>query len=216
MGHDLELSSADAQQTRRIAAAVATYLQPGDVVALTGELGAGKTCFVQGAAAVLGVTERVTSPSFVLRRDYHGRVGVAHIDVYRLDSLREVVELGFDDVFDRHLVTFLEWGDAVRPLLPPDHLEVELRLAPEGAAPNLAPEGAERGLPSEGAELNLAPEEADGGAGQQLAEPARLLRICAHGGGWQERMGPLAADLSPWRVPDAAERAAGRHVGDRS
>ena len=184
---------------------MALHLRPGDVVALTGELGAGKTCFVQGAARALGVTERVTSPSFVLRRDYEGRIGVVHLDVYRLDSLREVVELGFDDLFDRHRVTFIEWGDAVRSLLPPDFLEVELRrdgdeLDPEVGAPEL------------------------GGPGpDDTGEEQRRLRVRGHGDGWVPRMAPIAADLSQWRsaagspVPEPEGFAAnGPGAGDAS
>ena len=111
-----------------MAATVARALRPGDVVALTGELGAGKTCFVQGAAAALGVTDRVTSPSFMLRREYTGDVPILHMDIYRLETLQEVIDLGYEEVFDQVRVTFIEWGDAMSPLLPHDHLELEFRL----------------------------------------------------------------------------------------
>ncbi len=113
--------------TRAIARAVADLLQEGDVVALSGELGAGKTCFVQGAADGLGVTDRITSPTFVLVKYYRGRLPVVHTDVYRLENLRDVDDLG-DEVMGPDNVTFVEWGDAVRPLLPSDVLEVELLL----------------------------------------------------------------------------------------
>lgn len=129
MTERLALRTSGPDDTRALAAAVAEALEPGDVVALTGELGAGKTCFVQGAAAALGVTDRVTSPSFLLRRDYAGRLALLHLDVYRLDDLGEVLDLGFEEATDGTRVTFVEWGDAMRPLLPPDHLEVELRTA---------------------------------------------------------------------------------------
>lgn len=126
---ELHLRTADPASTRAVAAVVARYLQAGDVVALTGELGAGKTCFVQGAAAGLGVETPVTSPTFVLVRNYAGRLPVVHCDVYRLDRLGDVLELG-DEVLAPDVVTFVEWGDAVASLLPPDHLEVELTSAP--------------------------------------------------------------------------------------
>lgn len=127
MTERLALRTSGPQDTRALASAIAEALGPGDVVSLTGELGAGKTCFVQGAARGLGVSGRVTSPSFLLRRDYQGRVAVLHLDVYRLDDVGEVVELGLEEAADGQRVTFIEWGDAVGPLLPPDHLEVELR-----------------------------------------------------------------------------------------
>jgi len=127
----VHLRTTGATDTRLLAAAVAADLRTGDVVALTGDLGAGKTVFVQGAAAALGVTGRVTSPSFLLRRDHPGRVPVVHLDVYRMGSLGEVADLGLDELFDTGVVTFVEWGDTIRPLLPPDHLEVVLRAAPD-------------------------------------------------------------------------------------
>ncbi len=145
---ELQLRTRSPSQTRDLAAAIATALRPGDVVALTGELGAGKTCFVQGAAAALGVGERVTSPTFVLRKEYSGRVAVVHLDVYRLDALSDVLELGFEEIVDAGAVTFIEWADAMSPLLPPDHLEVELRT-----------------------ELNLGADEADADARRLILRP---------------------------------------------
>jgi tRNA threonylcarbamoyladenosine biosynthesis protein TsaE len=125
---ELVLVSRTPEETRKVAATIARALRPGDVVALTGELGAGKTCFVQGAAAALGVTDRVTSPSFMLRREYTGDVDVLHMDIYRLETLQEVIDLGYEEVFDQLRVTFIEWGDAMSPLLPRDHLELEFHL----------------------------------------------------------------------------------------
>ena len=129
---ELRARTVGADDTRAIAAAIASHLGPGDVVALTGELGAGKTCFVQGAAAALGVTVPVTSPTFVLVRTYPGRgTDVVHCDVYRLGTLQDVLDLG-DEVFAPDVVTFVEWGDAVDALLPPDRLEVVLTHADDG------------------------------------------------------------------------------------
>ena len=130
MSAELTLVSRTPGQTQQLAATIAGTLRAGDVVALTGELGAGKTCFVQGAARQLGVTERVTSPSFVLRREYDGRLPILHMDIYRLTTLQEIVDIGYEEVFDRTRVTFIEWGDAMSPLLPQDHLELEFRLPP--------------------------------------------------------------------------------------
>jgi tRNA threonylcarbamoyladenosine biosynthesis protein TsaE len=121
-------------ETREVGARVASLLRPGDAVSLTGELGAGKTCFVQGAAGALGVTRRVTSPTFMLLRHYpEATPPVVHCDVYRLDHLQDVLDLG-DEVLASDVVTFIEWGDAVAALLPGDRLEVELRIGADGDA----------------------------------------------------------------------------------
>lgn len=121
----ITLRTSDAAETRRLAAALADLLAPGDVVALSGELGAGKTCFVQGAAAGLDVAATVTSPTFVLVRTYAGRLPLVHVDVYRLQRLQDVLDLG-DEVFGADVVTFVEWGDAILSLLPDDRLDLEI------------------------------------------------------------------------------------------
>jgi tRNA threonylcarbamoyladenosine biosynthesis protein TsaE len=126
---DLICRTAGPEHTRALAGALATLLRAGDAVALSGELGAGKTCFVQGAAAALGITGRVTSPTFTLVRTYdEGRLPVVHCDVYRLDRLHDVLDLG-DEVLAPDVVTFVEWGDAIEALLPDGRLDVELVLA---------------------------------------------------------------------------------------
>lgn len=128
MDEQLTLRSTGPEDTRALAAALAPFLRRGDVLSLSGELGAGKTCFVQGAARALGVADRVTSPTFMLVKSYAGELPVVHGDVYRLDRVRDVEDLG-DELLAPDVVTFLEWGDAVRSFLPPDRLEVELLIA---------------------------------------------------------------------------------------
>lgn len=124
----LRLRSKGPDDTRDLAAAASAVLLAGDVVSMTGELGAGKTCFVQGIARAFGVTQRVTSPTFLLVKTYdEGRLPIVHCDVYRLDRLQDVHDLG-DEVMAPDAVTFLEWGDAVAPLLPDDRFEVELLI----------------------------------------------------------------------------------------
>jgi len=120
--------SSSPDETRAIAGVFAPVMRAGDVVLLSGDLGAGKTGFVQGAAAALGVTTRVTSPSFVLVREYQGRVRIVHVDVYRLDTLQELIDLGYEEIFAPDAVLFIEWGDAVSGLLPESRLEVELHI----------------------------------------------------------------------------------------
>jgi tRNA threonylcarbamoyladenosine biosynthesis protein TsaE len=123
---DLVLTARTADDTRALAAAVAPLLRERDALLLTGELGAGKTTFVQGLAAGLGVEEHVASPTFTLIREYRGRLPVAHVDVYRLDRIQDVVDLALDEVADGDAVLVVEWGDAVDELLPEERLRVEL------------------------------------------------------------------------------------------
>lgn len=112
--------------TRALAAELAPLTVPGDLILLAGDLGAGKTAFVQGLARGLGVTEPVTSPAFVLARPYAGRVPLLHLDVYRLDYIQELHDLGVTELLDEGGVTVIEWGDVVAPALPADFLEVRL------------------------------------------------------------------------------------------
>jgi len=114
--------------TRALAAEVAALARPGDLVLLAGDLGAGKTSFVQGFGRALRVEERITSPTFVLVRAYEGVFPVIHVDVYRLDHLQELIDLGVGELLDQGGVTLIEWGDVVAPILPADFLEVRLEL----------------------------------------------------------------------------------------
>lgn len=112
--------------TRALAAEVAPLARPGDLLLLAGDLGAGKTAFVQGFARGLGVTEAVTSPAFVLARPYSGRLPLVHLDVYRLEHIQELHDLGIGELLDDGGVTIVEWGDVVVSALPADFLEVRL------------------------------------------------------------------------------------------
>jgi tRNA threonylcarbamoyladenosine biosynthesis protein TsaE len=116
-----------AAATRAVGAAIASCLAPGDVVVLSGDLGSGKTTLAQGIAAALGVTEPVVSPTFAIVREYEGRVPVAHVDVYRLDRVQELHDLGMEEIFDGSRVVLVEWGDLVAPVLPGDRVVVRLR-----------------------------------------------------------------------------------------
>lgn len=100
-------------------------LRSGDVVALTGPLGAGKTCFVQGLVRGLGVTTRATSPTFVIVNEYHGRLPVHHVDAYRSTSLTELLDVGIEELFEEG-VTIVEWADKVAPLLPTRTTRVDI------------------------------------------------------------------------------------------
>ncbi len=127
MPRGLQVVTVSAEETRILGASLAPLLLPGDVLSLTGDLGAGKTCFVQGLATAMGARGPITSPSFTIVHEYEARYPIVHLDVYRLDSFQEVIDLGFEEFLDPRAVLLLEWGDAIEPLLPRTHLKIELR-----------------------------------------------------------------------------------------
>jgi tRNA threonylcarbamoyladenosine biosynthesis protein TsaE len=128
----IALTTKSADDTRELAAAVAPLVRSGDILLLAGELGAGKTCFTQGFGRGLGVTEQITSPTFTLLHPYEGSsLRLLHADVYRLDHLQEIVDLGITELVDENAVAVIEWGDMAEPVLPKDFLEVRLAYGDE-------------------------------------------------------------------------------------
>lgn len=122
----LAARTSSVDETRKLAGALAALAQSGDLLVLAGDLGAGKTAFTQGFGRGLDVTEPITSPTFTLAQQYEGRLLVHHLDVYRLDQLAEVADLGLAELLDDGGVTLIEWGDAILPVLGNDYLEVRL------------------------------------------------------------------------------------------
>jgi tRNA threonylcarbamoyladenosine biosynthesis protein TsaE len=120
------------ETTRALGGALAAILREGDLIILSGDLGAGKTALAQGIGAGLGVTEPMLSPTFTVVREYIGRLPLQHLDVYRLGHMQEVLDLGIDEVLDNG-VTIVEWGDAALDALGDERLEVTISLLPEGA-----------------------------------------------------------------------------------
>jgi tRNA threonylcarbamoyladenosine biosynthesis protein TsaE len=160
---DIEVMSRSAADTQALAARIQPLLRAGDVILLGGDLGAGKTAFVQGLAQAMGVEGVVTSPTFTLVRTYDGAAGLAlvHADMYRLDHLQEVVDLGFSELLDDGAVAAIEWGDMAAPVLSRDCLEVRIDL----------------GQGDDDRVLRMTP------VGARWAERAAALREAAAGGG---------------------------------
>jgi tRNA threonylcarbamoyladenosine biosynthesis protein TsaE len=126
--HALRLTSRSVADTQRLATVLSQVVQPGDLILLAGELGAGKTAFTKGLAAAIGIDETVTSPTFVLVQEYDGPLPLAHVDVYRLEHPAELPDLGLDDLLDGTRLVVVEWGDTIAAALPTDRLEVHLRF----------------------------------------------------------------------------------------
>ena len=121
----VETNSPD--ETWALARELAEELGAGTVLALHGDLGAGKTCFIQGLAAALEIDEPVTSPTYTLIGEYEGRLPLHHIDLYRLSGPAEALGLGLEEYFDAEGITAIEWAERADGLLPKDliHIRIE-------------------------------------------------------------------------------------------
>lgn len=106
------------EETRAFAQELARNLEPGDVLALQGDLGSGKTCFVQGLAAGLDVHDVVASPTYLILHEHHGRLPLYHMDLYRLKSPAEVLAFGFEEYLDTDGVLVIEWPEQALDFLP--------------------------------------------------------------------------------------------------
>ena len=127
----IELESGSAEETEAIAARLARSLEPGDVVLVSGELGAGKTTFVRGACRALGIMGRVTSPTFTIGHRYPGRVDVSHLDLYRFRGF-SAAEWGDLEPYFQDAIVFVEWPEAGAGVLPEPRAHVRLEhVAPE-------------------------------------------------------------------------------------
>lgn len=128
----LEIVTRSPQETQALGEALGVAAQPGDLFLLSGPLGAGKTCLVQGIARGLGVREPVRSPTFVLATHHPGRLTLFHIDLYRLDNPLEVEDLGLDDYLEGAGLCVVEWAEKALGVFPKEHLLVEMEhLGPE-------------------------------------------------------------------------------------
>ena len=122
---DIVVHSRGPGDTATAAAAIAAQLQGDDTIVLGGDLGAGKTTFTKGLGAALGISDAITSPTFVLAQRYDdGRLVLHHLDVYRIDQLDEVIDLALPELYESGGVVVIEWGDTIAPALPASYLLV--------------------------------------------------------------------------------------------
>ena len=175
----LELRAASLAETHAIAAAMAGLCRPGDLVVLSGEMGAGKTAFAKGFGAALGVTEPITSPTFTLVHTYdlpvglgHGAKALHHADLYRLDRTAEIADLALEELAEYQGIVLVEWGDVADALFG-DHLVVHL-------------------------EPDLFDDEPVGDI-DGLADSARLIEISASGANWAPRWSRLVEACEEFR-----------------
>ncbi len=161
-------------ETRLLAAALSELARPGDLVLLAGDLGAGKTAFTQGFGAALGIDDLITSPTFTLVNTYEGRLELNHLDVYRLDQIDEVFDLGVHEMLDDGGVTLIEWGDSVSPALPADYLEIRFSF----------PEPSEWHI--------------DGDLDDASRDDLRILEFVPVGPRWNGRIRSVATAIASW------------------
>jgi len=122
----LELTSNSPEQTQQLGVSIGKVALPGGIFLLVGNLGVGKTCLTQGIAWGLGIKEYAVSPSFVLVRELYGRLPLYHIDLYRLDHIEEIEDLGLDEYLYGNGVCVVEWAEKGLAVLPAEHLMIEI------------------------------------------------------------------------------------------
>ncbi len=130
MNH-LKLISHSPEQTQQLGVRIGELALPGDIFLLVGKLGTGKTCLTQGIVWGLGIKEYALSPSFVLVRELYGRLPLYHIDLYRLDHIEEIEELGLDEYLYGNGVCVVEWAEKGLTVLPTEHLLIQIDYLPD-------------------------------------------------------------------------------------
>ena len=200
----LELRAGSLADAHAIAAAVAALCRPGDLIVLSGEMGAGKTAFAKGFGAALGVTEPITSPTFTLVHTYdlgaglgNGAKALHHADLYRLDRTAEVADLALDELAEYQGIVLVEWGDVVDVF--GDHLVVHLE-ADMPSEDDSNEDDVGDGDASDG-------DVGDGGVGDgdagddvsALIDTVRQIEISASGANWAARWGRLVAACEAYR-----------------
>ena len=116
------------KELEKIAEKLGELVGSGDVICMVGELGAGKTTFIQAFAVGLGVEDYVTSPTFVLINEYDGRIPLYHFDVYRINHVNEMGDLGYEEYFYGDGVCAIEWADLIEDILPDNYLWIEIKI----------------------------------------------------------------------------------------
>lgn len=115
------------EETKSLGKEVGKLAKPGDLLAFYGELGAGKTCFIQGISQELEVKDYVTSPSFTIVNEYQGKIPIYHFDLFRLNT-EEILELGYEEYFYGEGLTVIEWAEKIEQLLPKEHLKIDIKF----------------------------------------------------------------------------------------
>lgn len=116
------------EETTELGRIIGSRLKKSDIISLNGDLGAGKTHLTKGLAEGLGIDEYITSPTFTIVNEYEGRLPLYHFDVYRIDDIQEMYEIGFDEYLFGEGVCIVEWGEIVRELLPSNTIHININI----------------------------------------------------------------------------------------
>lgn len=124
----MRIRTKSVSETISIGRSLGRHLSPGDVICLTGELGTGKTCLIKGIAGGLGIEGKVvTSPTFIIIREYKGKIPLYHIDLYRIGFVDDIREIGMEELIYGKGVTAIEWADRIRDRLPDERIDVTMK-----------------------------------------------------------------------------------------
>jgi len=125
---NLTITTKSPEETKILGEEVGKLAKPGDLLAFYGELGAGKTCFIQGISQGLEVKDYVTSPSFTIVNEYQGKIHIYHFDLFRLDHAEDILELGYEEYFYGEGLTVIEWAEKIECFLPKEHLKIDINF----------------------------------------------------------------------------------------
>lgn len=124
----MRVNTYSVKETSELGRRLGQLLRAGDIVAVDGGLGSGKTVLVKGMASGLGVADEVTSPTFTIVNEYYGRIPLYHFDVYRLEDPQQLYDIGYEEYFFDQGVTVIEWAQLIRDLLPKQYLQISIDL----------------------------------------------------------------------------------------
>lgn len=132
MDYSIIIKTTSVKETIAIGKKLGKLMSPGDVIYLTGELGAGKTCFVKGIAEGLGIRGKdITSPTFIIINEYKGKIPLYHIDLYRIGVIDDLRDIGMEELVYGKGVTAIEWAERIKDVLPDERLDVTLKWVDE-------------------------------------------------------------------------------------
>jgi len=122
------LRTKNEEETIELGKKIGALLENGDIVCLTGDLGAGKTAITKSIAAEIGIEDSVTSPTFTIVNQYYGKVNLNHFDVYRINHVEEMYDIGYEEYFYSEAINIIEWANLIEELIPDEHIWIDIRI----------------------------------------------------------------------------------------